>query len=42
MKEEARIAWHGAGAELRFDPSDFEVIDLVLGQIPECEYAHSH
>ena len=35
MKEEARTAWHGAGAELRFDPSDFEVIDLVLGQIPE-------
>ena len=42
MKEEARIAWHGAGAELRFDPSDFEVIDLVLGQIPElrvCAFA---
>jgi hypothetical protein len=42
MNEEARRAWHGAGADLRFEPSDFEVVDLVLGQIPElriCAFA---
>jgi hypothetical protein len=35
MKEESRRAWHGAGADLRFEPADFEVVDLVLGQVPE-------
>ncbi len=35
MKEEARKAWHGPGASLRFEPGDFEALDLALGQIPE-------
>jgi hypothetical protein len=30
-----RQAWHGAGASLEFEPGDFEIVDLVLGQIPE-------
>lgn len=42
MDKDARKAWHGAGADLQFEPGDFEVLDLVLGQIPElriCAYA---
>jgi hypothetical protein len=35
MDKEARVAWHGSGADLEFLPSDFEVVDLVLGLIPE-------
>jgi hypothetical protein len=35
MNKEERRSWHGAGADLEFEPSDFEVVDLVLGQIPE-------
>lgn len=30
-----RQAWHGPGADLQFEPEDFEVLDLTLGQIPE-------
>jgi hypothetical protein len=30
-----RQAWHGPCADLQFEPEDFEVIDLTLGQIPE-------
>ena len=35
MDKKARQAWHGPGADLEFDSSDFEIVDLVLGQIPE-------
>jgi hypothetical protein len=35
MNKEERRAWHGAGADLQFEPSDFEIVDLVLGQVPE-------
>ena len=35
MNKEDRRAWHGPGADLEFEPADFEIIDLVLGQIPE-------
>ena len=35
MNKQDRIAWHGAGADIRFSADDFEVLDLVLGQNPE-------
>jgi hypothetical protein len=35
MKLAHRQAWHGPGADVQFEPADFEVIDLTLGQIPE-------
>ncbi|RQP21490.1 hypothetical protein [Piscinibacter terrae] len=35
MNDMERNAWHGAGSSLKFEPSDFDVIDLVLGLIPE-------
>ena len=35
MEQAKRDAWHGPGADVRFEPADFEVIDLVLGQVPE-------
>jgi hypothetical protein len=35
MDKTERQAWHGVGATLEFEPSDFEILDMVLGQIPE-------
>src|SRR4030095_9399122 len=35
MNDAKRQAWHGPCADLQFEPEDFEVIDLTLGQIPE-------
>jgi hypothetical protein len=35
MDKEARRSWHGSGSGLEFEPGDFEIVDLVLGQIPE-------
>jgi hypothetical protein len=42
MNKEDRRSWHGLGADLEFKSSDFEIVDLVLGQIPElriCAFA---
>jgi hypothetical protein len=35
MDKKARTAWHAAGVDLKFEPGDFEIVDLVLGQFPE-------
>jgi hypothetical protein len=35
LDEKRRAAWHGPGHELRFEPEDFDIVDLVLGQVPE-------
>jgi hypothetical protein len=29
------LHWRGAGAEIKFEPSDFDVMELAMGTVPE-------